>query len=301
MPAEAKMLYETSAAELSGLESDSDIETAGEFLAYLNPQHDRWSSAGSAPTWVFRGQGDATWALRPTVMRERAALTEFGVKIVGDDVDALDEALRTSLAHFGDGLDEAGITIPALPPVDELFLSDIRRPGVFKANEIPLMALARHHGVPTMLLDWTRRAYAAAYFAVTSRFAEEARRTSLSSRIAVWALDTSDAPFGERGRLGIRRAPGWTNPNMRAQSGVFTLLRAEPSDPSKNSVDGFCATEKARAPNPPRLRRITLTATECIDVLRRLTLEGVTGSSMFPGADGVVRSMRERALWDDAR
>lgn len=38
---------------------------------------------------------------------------------------------------------------------------------------------------------------------------------------------------------------------------------------------------------------------EARQLLRLLSDEGVDGASMFPGADGVVRAMRERVLWDD--
>ena len=48
----------------------------------------------------------------------------------------------------------------------------------------------------------------------------------------------------------------------------------------------------------PPLHRLTLPVAEARRLLRLLSFEGVDGASMFPGADGVVRAMRERALWD---
>src|ERR1700739_1556162 len=48
-------------------------------------------------------------------------------------------------------------------------------------EELEWMALMRHHGAPTRLLDWTRSPYVAAFFAIA-----EAREDEES---AIWAID----------------------------------------------------------------------------------------------------------------
>lgn len=285
-----------SPAELSGLESDTSCLTARDFLRHLSLAEERWAWTGDAPTWIFRGQGDADWALRPTIIRKRDALAEFGTPLAVDGVEALQAALRSALERFEGHLVDVGVGVPEPPHRGGGFFGDVPRPGVFNFAEIPTMALARHHGLPTILLDWSTRSYVGAYFAATARLRDETRAgVNLSPLLAVWALDATTDGFGERGRLTIlRRVPGSTNTNMLAQSGLFTLLRPEGDDPSRNSVDGFCANGVGPR---PALRRITAPASESREILRLLSAEKVTGSSMFPNPDGIVTAMRERALW----
>ncbi len=293
-------LYSNEPANLSGLEKDHPCDTAEKFLAYLNPQQSRWDWYEGRPAWIFRGQADAQWALRATVFRDRSVLASVGAQPKDDTAVSLREALHRMRADFRRDIDEAGIVVPQVPsPPDGMFPGS-GIPEFLERVDVPLAGLARHHSLPTELLDWSRHAHAAAYFAAEPRvLAPAACRTWSSDRIAVWALNVSNGhAYGDRGRLRLHEAPGATNPNMRAQSGVFLVVRPDDNDPHGNSVDGFVAEEKKLGRSEPRLIRVTLEARHAPELLRRLAVKRVTGSTMFPGADGVVRAMRERALWD---
>ena len=50
----------------------------------------------------------------------------------------------------------------------------------------------------------------------------------------------------------------------------------------------------------PFMRKLTLPGACGKELQRLLSEEGITGSSMFPGLDGVVRSMKEQAIWSKA-
>ena len=50
---------------------------------------------------------------------------------------------------------------------------------------------------------------------------------------------------------------------------------------------------------PSPLWRLTLPHVEARELMRLLSLEGVDGASMFPGPDGVVKAMREAAIWGE--
>ncbi len=86
-------------------------------------------------------------------------------------------------------------------------------------------------------------------------------------------------------------APAGTNANLRAQSGLFSFV-VHAADDAPIEV---CNTLRE---TPLRLRRLNLPVREAPKLLRLLSYEGITGASMFPGTDGVVRSMSEISRWD---
>jgi hypothetical protein len=113
----------------------------------------------------------------------------------------------------------------------------------------------------------------------------------------------SFADLGPRPGDGVRegtylqeyQAPSAMNPNMRAQAGLFTIL----TSPDESSIErhfemGFVAND---IPSP--LWRLSLPQGEARKLMRLLAYEGVDGASMFPGPDGVVKAMREAAIWNE--
>ena len=165
------------------------------------------------------------------------------------------------------------------------------------------MAFAQHHRLPTPLLDWTRRSLVASYFAAgevarDTRFRETGiADDKLGSHLAVWALragnDGRNVWSGNMGILQILGAPGATNPNMRAQAGLFAWLVSD----RDVSIEEFVA-RKTVTSRTPWLRRMVLPHAEAPKLLRLLSYEGISAASMFPGADGVVQAMAEPNLWD---
>jgi hypothetical protein len=156
------------------------------------------------------------------------------------------------------------------------------------------LALAQHHGVPTRLLDWTRRAKHAAYFAA----AGAAELRDKPDYIEIWALnlrwldcfDPHSRPFD------IVMAPASSNPRLHAQAGLFTLSRDH-----TRPLDKVVRTHRPRmliadGAAPEAFRRYRLPLSEAGALLRLLRFEGISGASMLLGYDGVVKELRERAI-----
>src|SRR5690349_11936289 len=106
-------------------------------------------------SYVFRGQTDARWPLKPTLHR---VLKEDTSAVV-----ALDIERRIHLEFFS----QAHLHVPPS-------LLNPGMPNVSPSGKLNLLyeqwALMRHYGVPTRILDWTGSPYVGAYFAVQDRW-----------------------------------------------------------------------------------------------------------------------------------
>lgn len=289
-----------------GITDDPPYGTAKDFLAALDPTSDRWTTG----RWIFRGQANADWTLKASGVRDPDAFDKCGVRLPKDHQPAWSWRRRQQdllLIDFARRLDQAGITIPTMqPPVGRHGETKMTTSAAPDPRDWPAMALAQHHGLPTLLLDWTRRGRVAAYFAAAEVAGNECA-AGFGTHLAVYALQadmiaTSTVDLGPRPGDGAReishlseyQAPAGTNPNMRAQAGLFTLLDS-PDDRSVEEHLRACE-EKKQMPSP--LRRLVLLHGEARQLLRLLASEGIDGASMFPGADGVVKAIRETALWN---
>jgi hypothetical protein len=191
----------------------------------------------------------------------------LGLKIVNDS------------AELRENLD------PQTYPADKYYINPSEWPS---ENLIELMALAQHHGVPTHLLDWSKRSYVAAHFAASAALAKYDIEDN-DAKIAVWALNVEKIRSYKN--INIIKVPGSTSSNLAAQSGLFTVLKQPigrgQSFPHKPLEDEF-----ASFPDTP-LWKITLPVKYTANVLDLCELYGVSASTLFHGFDGAAKAVKD--------
>jgi hypothetical protein len=277
-----------------------NTESAKEFWDLLSPE--RPFLPRVAPEhFLYRGQRNSEWHLTPSLFR-KANLDKAGSYLWGsphlqiDDVTFFEfQTLRLLIGYC----DETGLPIPHdSPELRESF--DINKPGELAqalinpnrrlpARYHPVMALAQHYGLPTRLLDWTRRSCVAAYFAASDAMRET---EAANKRLAVWAFNTSQ--LHSLPLLDIIGVPPIFNKNLVAQAGRFImcypiLTRACPMSEEPFQIDHYIDTRAIQE----ILWKITLPINEAPALMNLCQRYAVSAATMFPDYYGVVRHIED--------
>lgn len=258
--------------------------TAAEFWSLLSPERPLFPRPCKL---LYRGQRDDGWNLTPGILRRGISSTA--------DFQVLKEwaYIETFVRHC----DSIGLPVPN----DSLAFrqkylnqNSPQGPGgrvsEWPPAELhPLMALAQHYRLPTRLLDWSTRAYVAAYFAISDALAEKSENDA--GRLAVWILDIEKIVLFHE--LKVVTVPGGNNANLAAQSGRFTLLtqKGGMGTPFRGEIalDMYFAAQSL----PPPLKKVTLPIAEAPDALNLCSLYGVTGATLFPDYYGAARATKD--------
>lgn len=233
------------------------------------------------PSFFFRGQARADWPLVPSFLRiaEASGLTAGqSLRLEG----AASEEFETG-AHLH------------LPPAT--LPQDLR-------DRVTLWALMQHYGAPTRLLDWTESLYVATYFAVEKDSSHDGAIWVIHPETlrTVFRIDEEWPQTDEDIRAFLRedaarilytiRSKRQTD-RMSAQQTVFTV---SPQILARHDE----IIETAHQPKQGWYLKIIVPKDLKVDFLSRLYHVNITARALFPGLDGIGRSIAEVLRHDAA-
>jgi len=279
---------------------DIKCNTADDLWEKLSPTK---SLAPPPSRFIFRGQGDHRWPLVPSAFRSAPGKTS-PASILFSQEYTVDEQVFTEihlLKTFAESCDAAGIAIPNdsirfrrenLDPQNSRFtlrVNEWPNPELFE-----LMALAQHHGVPTRLLDWTRRPYVAAYFASSSAISLS-DHWKRGQQLAIWALNIESINLYSN--VLIVPVAGSVSPHLSAQAGCFSVQKIRSIYRNQKYTPSGLEDEFASLPNTP-LIRFTLPAEESVRLYELCDKAGFSAATIYPSADGAGIAVTESLnLW----
>ena len=231
---------------------------------------------GPAQTY-FRGQGELVEQLMPSIGRKQY--------YAGKSVTFSEKQERSLLKRFRRYAYEYFRRVP---------------------TEWETLFLARHHGLPTRLLDWTSNPLVALYFAASHESDDLARSApgggekKLEVDGTVWAIaqrqtdrDGIDIFADKPSPLaapGIRLVyPVNPSPRITAQSGVFTLHGDPWADLVKCAGKPYADDEL----DIQRLQRWTVPAANKTNIILDLERVAINSRTLFPDLDGLARGLWE--------
>jgi len=217
------------------------LEKIGDFYKFIEKNSDN-----ECTNCVFRGVKSVDYALIPSIGRFK---TDLSKKFTTSDEKRMLSLFKQK----------------AYP-----FLNN-------NSNNLELLAIAQHHGLPTRLLDWTWNPLVALYFAVKDEWLKHEEEKD--SAVYVWKkniigqLQPTFDPFKINNvKLFL---PQHVSKRIIAQSGIFTI--------HPNPTQAFNNNTITKVVVKNKLRR---------EIKRRLEQLGIHQGTMFPDLDGIATYLK---------
>lgn len=230
--------------------------------------------------YIFRGQS----GLEPSYTRICKAVGFDSTKAIATENAALARFIREAYLH--------------VPPV----ISQ-------NAGVLDWWTLMQHYRAPTRLLDWTHSPYVALYFAVADQWNTDGSVWMFKANALIKKSDEKHGVIGPHD-LDLHTDRILRNPDtpsrlvvieqtrpterMLAQQGVFTICTHILADHAEAMEAILPATERSTEGTVSILRaKFVISSQAKRDCFRRLHAMNVTAAALFPGLDGVGRSVQE--------
>ena len=236
---------------------------------------------GSDKAYLFRGQPDPSWTLKPSLQR-----------CLPEDISA-DDAIRIETEATNEFQSQAHlhVTHSVIPPN--------------RSDLASWWALMQHHGAPTRLLDWTYSPHIAAYFAVERGWEQDGivwlfHAQKLISQMSViypgqdfvthkgQQEEYFRDPTAPKAIVGVQRLT--KTDRMIVQRGVFLTCKHVIADHMDAIADALHPINDGKS---TVFMKIIIPGRLKPDFLRHLRAINVTANSLFPGIDGLGRSISE--------
>ncbi len=233
---------------------------------------------------LFRGQSDSCWSLEPSLLRTARSHNLPQEEIVSLERIAVNQ-FRMQASFYADTATQyltqlQGISISYLqqnPPLSDLFW----------------WALMQHYGAPTRLLDWTKSPYIAAYFATNEKFESDG---------AIWVFAAGDLqkfileegiwlPNSRKFKSMHIRQPALLPGRMIAQQGWLTFSDQVWADHAR-FIHEAITTQRCTEEHKLH-RKLVIPSHLKRDFRYELHKLGITAALLFPGIDGLGKSIRE--------